>query len=539
MANYLGGGGFDPESYMMRKIMDDLFGGSAEKEASAQRKQNRYERLYAQKVGNMEGNYDVKQLDDAYNRGVKFRDDIVAGVYKIPDQEIFLETIDAHQENLDRYRSSVQDYDAKATTYRNTSNQIADLSRQLNVLDKSTEEADFAKARNTAKQITGLIGDQTQLFSNMTTKYSSRFKNDTPLQDYMSNIRVSNKYLIDFMGDNYLSDWEKGLYQRANSSGDYSIIQKGVSRMDSLKQSFMGDEQKKVQTLHQELKSIYSVLSTGETAEGVKLDAIERQKLASRFNTAKTSLDSSIKLYEENTGDALLGEYLGDPKMSPWITTDTIPSPPKTPDIPSGELFPEIKLDAKITELPVSALSNYSSWELASSRAREGGLSEFFGRDDIVDKPTEGGGKRSVLEFDASNVLSAYENRANRGNIRKQLTVDSPIIRDLARESGVKAKHIVDIVEPRRKELAKKKYVVDLFEEKKPAERKIKRSNDAIKKLARESKIKGDYRGFADEVIRQWEALSKDEKSKYGSFEDWINRELKGKKVKQEISVIR
>ena len=358
MANYLGSGGFNPEAYMMRKIMDELFGGGAEKEASAQRQQNRYERLYAQKVGATEGNYDVKQLDAAYNRGEKFRADIVAGRYKIPDQEIFLETIDSHQENLDRYRSSVQDYDAKSTTYRNTSNQIADLSQQLNILHKSSKMPDYGKSRDIAKQITELMADQTKIFSDMTTRYSSRFKNDIPLNDYMNSIRVSNQYLIDFMGDDYLSDWEKSLYQRANTSGDYSVIQKGIAQMDSLKQSFMGDEKAKIQTLHQTLRNNYSVLATGKTAEGVGLDDLERGKLANESIAAQNSLEASLKLYEENTGDALLGQYLNDTSQSPWLTEDTftierglLPAGGVTVDYP-GKIEKEIPSKKVDEELP-------------------------------------------------------------------------------------------------------------------------------------------------------------------------------------------
>ena len=125
MANYLGGGGFDPQAYMMRKLMDELFGG--DKEVEQQRQSNKYERLYLQKVGNMEGNYDVTQLDNAYKRGEKFRNDIVSGKYKIPDKEIFLETIDAYQSNLDRQRAGAVDYDSKASLYKNASNELFDL----------------------------------------------------------------------------------------------------------------------------------------------------------------------------------------------------------------------------------------------------------------------------------------------------------------------------------------------------------------------------------------------------------------------------
>ena len=354
------------------------------------------------------------------------------------DKEIFLETIEANQANLDRYRSGVQDYNAQSATYKDTSNQIADLTKQLSALDTSGVGTDFDKARNVSKQITGLIGDQVQIFSNLSTKYSTRLNTDTPLKDYMSNIRVSNKYLIDFMSDDYLSAWETELYGRANESYDYRKLEQGVSAMDSMKQSFMGDEQEKIQTLHQSLKSIYSSFSTGMDKDGVELDDVARRELGKQSLVLQDSLKSSLKLFEENTGNADLGLYLNDPRMSPWLAAEEPPPSPPKDKVPTGDKFPKVELEPKTIELPVSALSNWSSWQGASSSDRSAGMSEFFGRDDIVDKSTEGGGVKSVLEFDASNVLSAYENRADRGNIRKQLTENSPIVVDLSRESGIK-----------------------------------------------------------------------------------------------------
>ena len=48
--------------------------------------------------------------------------------------------------------------------------------------------------------------------------------------------------------------------------------------------------------------------------------------------------------------------------------------------------------------------------------------------------------------------------------IHTRCVLQSQIVIDLAKESGIKAKYVVDILEPKRKELAKEKpYVVDLF----------------------------------------------------------------------------
>ena len=193
-----------------------------------------------------------------------------------------------------------------------------------------------------------------------------------------------------------------------------------------------------------------------------------------------------------------------------------------------------------IKELPVSALSAWGSWQGASSSAKAGGMSEFFDRDDIIDKPKSGGGTKSVLEFDASNLLSAYESRATKESVRKQLTEDSPIVRDLAKESGIKAKYVVDVLEPKRKELAKsKKYIVDVPEKKKPTEIKIKRDNKAIKDLAKKLNLKGNYMSFSNNIIKAWESLKAEEKSRYNSFEDWVEKTLMSKEVEQEISIVR
>ena len=315
------GGGAD-----ITKLLETLF-GKGDTDTTAITQQNRYERLYQQKVGAIQGNYDVKLLDEAYDRGEKFRSDVIAGRYKMQDKEIFLETIEANQANLNRYRSGVQDYNAQSATYKDTSNQIADLTKQLSALDMSGVDTDFDKARNVSKQITGLIGDQVQIFSNLSTKYSTRLNTDTPLKDYMSNIRVSNKYLIDFMSDDYLSAWETELYGRANESYDYRKLEQGVSAMDSMKQSFMGDEQEKIQTLHQSLKSIYSSFSTGMDKDGVELDDVARRELGKQSLVLQDSLKSSLKLLEENTCNAVLGLYLNDPRMSPWLAEEEPPTP--------------------------------------------------------------------------------------------------------------------------------------------------------------------------------------------------------------------
>ena len=93
----------------------------------------------------------------------------------------------------------------------------------------------------------------------------------------------------------------------------------------------------------------------------------------------------------------------------------------------------------------------------------------------------------------------------------------------------------------KRKELLKTKgaYVVDMSKEKKVAKKKISRDNKSIKNLARKMNIKGDYVGFANKVIGGWESLDSEEKSKYNSFEDWVNKTLMTEKAKQEISIAR
>ena len=526
MANYLGGGGFDPQAYMMRKLMDELFGG--DKEVEQQRQSNKYERLYLQKVGNMEGNYDVTQLDNAYKRGEKFRNDIVSGKYKIPDKEIFLETIDAYQSNLDRQRAGVVDYDSKASLYKNASNELFDLTKTLNMTD------DYQKSRNTVKKITDKITEQTQLYSDMATRYSSRFRADLPLNDYMENISTSNQYLLEAMkSGEVLDDFEYDLYSTANQTGDYQLIVKGERKIDALTSRHFTARQDEAMQYHAKVGDIWQKLQPDyvNPETGLGLSKNERDALHDQWPVAQKMWDNAVKLYEENTGEPSLRVFTSSEEMSPWDYVEAPLLPTKDSEL-TGKLFPTITLEPEIKELPVSALSNWGSWQRASSSTRQGGLSEFFNRDDIVNKPRLGGGTKSVLEFDASNVLSAYENRADKGNIRKQLKEDSQIVIDLSKESGIKAKYIVDILEPKRKELAKgKPYVVDLFD-KKQEKRIIKRTNSSIKKLARKSKVKGDYTNFADKVIKAWKSLSVNDKSKYNSFEDWVNKTLMGKELK-------
>ena len=200
-------------------------------------------------------------------------------------------------------------------------------------------------------------------------------------------------------------------------------------------------------------------------------------------------------------------------------------------------------LKPQVEELPLSALSNYSSWKNASMSVKDRGVDNFFGREDIVEKDTSGGGTKTVLNFDKSKVLSTYESRLTDSNIKKQLTANSGIVRELSKESGIKSQYIVDMLEPRRKELVKSKfkkdYVVDIPEKKKPTGVKIKRHNKSIRKLSKKIKYMpdGGYKAFADMVIGGWDSLTPGEKSKYNSFEDWVEKTLMKEIVTQKISM--
>ena len=64
MANgYLGGGGFDPQAYMMRKMMDDLF-GSEKDEITKQNAQSKYINTVNLYAGNVNTNWDSNDLGE-------------------------------------------------------------------------------------------------------------------------------------------------------------------------------------------------------------------------------------------------------------------------------------------------------------------------------------------------------------------------------------------------------------------------------------------------------------------------------------------
>ena len=47
----------------------------------------------------------------------------------------------------------------------------------------------------------------------------------------------------------------------------------------------------------------------------------------------------------------------------------------------------------------------------------------------------------------------------------------------------------------------------------------------------------GGYKAFADMVIGGWDSLTPGEKSKYNSFEDWVEKTLMKEIVTQKISM--
>jgi len=425
----------DIQSMIIQQYMKELFKDPREQKSQELRMssqetgiQNKYERLYAQKVGATEGVYDVKLLDEAYDRGKKFEDDVIAGKYNIPDKELFLETIAANQANLDRYRVGVQDYDTKASLYKDKTNQLAELSKELNIYDKSASMEDFQNAKNVSDQIKNLIGEQTELYSSMSTQYGGRLKTDIPLIDYMEDIRLSNEYLIDFMGDNYLADWEKDLYSRANRKGDYSIIEKGVSQMDALAGRFKTGEQDKVESMHQQLRNQFSILSSGKSQDGVPLSETDKQELMSNIPTLLKQFEGSLQLYEDNTGDALPRAFYNDVKNSPWLKAgalkDIITKVPGPVDL--GSRLGIYDVDIEKDKKPEEILPDFETKKLEELGTDEAKLSESItkqrelrsrlkninknlGLGYKVDKSTVSGIKKELS--DVTNTISSLKEK--------------------------------------------------------------------------------------------------------------------------------
>jgi hypothetical protein len=301
MANYLGGGGFDPQAYMMRKMMDELFGD--QDDISKQNAQTRYTNTVNLYAGNIDVNWDSGDLGQRKKDITTFH----SKIKKSPNYDPIIEDhINVIQRQIDNRMRMNDNFNLNIDRLKNIDSQLISIADEYRAgYDKRKEEsvvgvdpssiawdpasdAELRIITDKAKKMSIDRADATSMLQKIDPR---RWQSSSELQFLSKDAKTNSGYLMSAIkNDGFIDNYEYGKLMESIDADDPTIITAAMNTRDAQVLQINKGLIEETQALGVDTKDLYETIQIG-----IKNKTLKGSALLSAQDSFAESLDQLMR----------------------------------------------------------------------------------------------------------------------------------------------------------------------------------------------------------------------------------------------------